>query len=134
MVVTAGGGGSVGVSTGKPKAIDAAKDLLVDGVQSGIVMAAETATVPLSMGVIEGVTSFAITTGPKLVSTAPIGASVVGIDLVSKAIVGSDLGKEAVLVSAAGIATAGTTKLEVVGTIELISLKVGLFFGMTPTP
>lgn len=38
------------------------------------------------------------------------------------------------LLTGAGMLTAGTTNVGVTGAIELISLKVGAFFGMTPTP
>jgi hypothetical protein len=42
--------------------------------------------------------------------------------------------ENAKLVTGAGMLTAGGTKIGVAGAIEAVALKVGVFFGMTPTP
>jgi hypothetical protein len=125
-VTVAGGGGN-------SRAKDAAKDVVILGTEKALLNAAATATVPLSTMSLEGATTLA-TNAPRIVSTAAMGAPTTGIALTTIAIKGADLGKEAGLVTAAGMVASGGTKLGVAGAIELLSLKVGLFFGMTPTP
>ncbi len=132
-------GGSVGVgtmsSTAKDRAIDAANDIVMGSTKGAILYVAETATVPLSSLSLEAATSAVITTAPRLVNTAAIGASGTGILLVEKAIDIAGCNQEAALVTGAGVVAAtGAGGLGVAASIEALSLTVGIFFGMLPTP
>lgn len=150
--ITGGGKITVGTMSPTPKerAVGAAQELVMEGAkygaQAGIMYVATTATVPLSVastttGAI-GSTVVATTgtkiigslAGAKLVSTAAFGASAGGTLAVSTAITGAGLAPQAGLVTAAGVASTSGTGLGVAASIELLALKVGLFFGMTPTP
>ena len=124
------GGGSVGVSTKSPttrreRCTGAAQNVAVELVTVGAGYVASTATVPLS--------STVVTTGSKIISTAVVGGSTVGIGLVSTAITGAGFAPEAAALAGAGVSSTAGTGLGVAASIELLSLKVGLFFGMMPT-
>ena len=129
--ISSGGGGG---SKGREIVTDTAKDLALLGAETGLIYAAETSKVHLSTIAMEGATSLVTTTGPRLISTVAFGAPTTGIGLTTIAIKAADLGKEASIATAAGMVATGSTKVGIVASIELLSLKVGLFFGMTPTP
>jgi hypothetical protein len=141
------GTGGVITSSNKERAINAAQDVGAGVVNLGLTALATTATVPLvttgtvtstalvagASGTGAGIALVPLMTTGKIVSSAAMGGHIYGAGLVSTAITGAGCGQAATLVSAAGITSTAGTSLGVVGTIEAISLKIGLFFGMTPT-
>ncbi len=80
------------------------------------------------------VTTGAVVSTAKIMGTTAMGLSGAGVLFGSAAITGAGLAPEAAaLTVAGGMSTAGTG-LGIAASIELLALKVGLFFGMMPTP
>ena len=123
------------ISTPSERTVNALKEVASEGATVVLSGVAATATVPLSSVTFYGATtSLAMTTGPKLIGTVAMGnGAYAGSGLVAKAITGAGFASEAKLVTGAAIASSSTSSLGIVGTIELLSLKVGIFFGMAPT-
>lgn len=123
------------------QAMGAMTSMAKEGANLGLAYTASTAVVPmatmsLSTAISMGATGAVSTTAmaaPTMVSTAAIAGSYPGIGLVAAGITGAGYAEEAALVTGAGLASTGTG-LGIVASIEALSLKVGIFFGMTPTP
>lgn len=131
VITMIGSNGSVKVRTGnKIKPIihmpipNPIADIATDHIAQGFANIAQNTTMPLASVAFEGATSVAISTGARA-------AAGPGISLVSKTINGAGYGKEAALITAAGVHTSG---VGVVSGIETLATSVGIFFGMMPTP
>ena len=104
-------------------------DFVSDTVKDVVVKVADNAVVPMGYGgaaiVAEG--------QAVMVSTAPIAVGGIGVGVVAGTIKALQLQNEAQAVTALAIGESAKT-IGLAGAIEALSLKVGLFFGLMPTP
>ena len=130
------GGGAVTVgsisSDSNPNYGDFRSDFIEEKITDGIVYMADNAVIPIS-SYTGGATMIVTEETARMTSTAPMAVGSVGIGVVATGIACAGLVPEAQAATALGIAEA-SGGLGVAASIEALSIKVGIFFGLSPLP